>query len=862
MSNPATAAELAAVTTAKTNLQTASTGLAAAKATAQTALDNAQAAATAANEVRDLSAVTTAIATANTATASTAKTLALATIEAAAQGNTATATSPSVADYAAAGVTVDPARLASMNDALNDADVKAINVNSTGSIQTLVNGYNAVLMSADGTAGNAGSSAPLMADYAAIGVNNVSSTASASLLSNWVDGKNTADVNTVPKLQAKADSVKVIMDIAALSSPTAPDSAAYLALKNALANLGITGVNDNNVSAVWLAIRDGADSGNAVDSLSEIQTLVNNANDAPVLVTGTTLAYTENGAAAAINTAITVSDADNATLTKATVKITAGYVTGQDLLSFAANSTTMGNITGNLVGDTMTLTSAGGTATILQWQTALRAVSYSNSSDAPSTAARTVSYVINDGTADSTAVTSTINVTAVNDAPVLQSATYALPNTPRSGSNPVGTVGDTISNIVTPARITDADGAAVPEGIAVTLVDTSRGTLWYSTNNGSNWTEVTATISTSNALLLKSDTRIFFKPTTGSTNTQEIGHALKFVAWDQTTGTEGSYVDISAANATGGTTAFSLLSGLGSNEAWLKQVVTPVVIDVNRDGVLSYNQVVMDVDGDGHLDQTAWAGAQDGVLVWDKLGDAKVHDNSQYAFSQYGAAGSTDLQGLAAGFDTNHDGVFNAADANFGEFKVWQDTNQNGVSDAGEMHSLADAGIASINLISDGVVRTPVDGVTEAGRTTATATDGSRVLMSDAGFAFSALAYSVDTVAGLGAHIDLLGSNMHLDLSSIVALHSNVAAVDLTGTGANSLKLNLSDVLGTAATNGVHTLTLTGDANDTVDLNMNEWTNTGNTVAQGEHTYAVYNASSDAAAQLLIDQHMVLANHG
>ncbi len=35
-----------------------------------------------------------------------------------------------------------------------------------------------------------------------------------------------------------------------------------------------------------------------------------------------------------------------------------------------------------------------------------------------------------------------------------------------------------------------------------------------------------------------------------------------------------------------------------------------------------------------------------------------------------------------------------------------------------------------------------------------------------------------------------------------------------------------------------------------------------NTVTEGDHTYAVYNASSAAAAQLLIDQHMVLASHG
>jgi methionine-rich copper-binding protein CopC len=289
--------------------------------------------------------------------------------------------------------------------------------------------------------------------------------------------------------------------------------------------------------------------------------------------------------------------------------------------------------------------------------------------------------------------------------------------------------------------------------------------------------------------------------------------------------------------------------------------VLPVVIDLNRDGILSYGQVTMDVNGDGHLDTTKWAGAQDGVLVWDKFADGLVHNNSQYAFGQYAttyrtdalghARAATDLEGLADAFDSNHDGVFNAADAQFGEFKVWQDANQNGVSEAGEVRSLADLGIESIKLTSDGVVRTPAEGVNEAGQTTATATDGSSVLVSDAGFAYSALAYSMN-----GDQLSLLGAEMKLDLSSIVATHNDVAAVDLTGTGANSLKLNLSDVLGTAATNGVHKLTLTGDANDSVDLNMNEWANTGTTVTEGNHSYALYYANGSTAAQLLIDQHM------
>ena len=50
---------------------------------------------------------------------------------------------------------------------------------------------------------------------------------------------------------------------------------------------------------------------------------------------------------------------------------------------------------------------------------------------------------------------------------------------------------------------------------------------------------------------------------------------------------------------------------------------------------MRYGHVVMDVNGDGLLDATRRAGAQDGVLVWDKYHDGQVHDHSQYAFAQY-----------------------------------------------------------------------------------------------------------------------------------------------------------------------------------------------------------------------------------
>jgi hypothetical protein len=162
----------------------------------------------------------------------------------------------------------------------------------------------------------------------------------------------------------------------------------------------------------------------------------------------------------------------------------------------------------------------------------------------------------------------------------------------------------------------------------------------------------------------------------------------------------------------------------------------------------------MDVNGDGLLDATKWAGALDGVLIWDKYGDGQVHDHSQYAFAQYDTTSSaqgktaTDLSGLADAFDSNHDGVFDARDAQFADFSVWQDANQNGVSDAGEVKTLADLGLASLNLTSDGVARSPVAGVHEAGQTQFTTTEGTQLLVADVGFEFSSLPIVAAPVAG------------------------------------------------------------------------------------------------------------------
>ena len=368
------------------------------------------------------------------------------------------------------------------------------------------------------------------------------------------------------------------------------------------------------------------------------------------------------------------------------------------------------------------------------------------------------------------------------------------------------------ANQVVGSNFSDADNNAF-NGVVITNAGTTTevstyGNFQYSKDNGSTWINLAAGLTDSTAVYLAKTDLIRFMPISTNTSTFKQDLVMRLVDSTATGLISGSTVDVSGA-LHGGSTAYS------ANTVTIHDNTPPVVIDLNQDGIISYGQVIMDVNGDGVLDVTRWAGVQDGVLVWDKYADGIVHDNSQYAFNQYGAVNSTDLQGLAVGFDSNHDSVLDASDAKFAEFAVWQDANQNGVSDAGEVRSLADVGITSITLSSDGVVRHPVDGVSEAGHTTATMVDGSSVLVADAGFSFSSLAYKVD-----GDRLSLSGENMNLDLSSLLAVHKDVTSIDLSGSGANSVKLTLNDVMDVAESSGLHQLTLIGDADDSVTLNI------------------------------------------
>ena len=125
----------------------------------------------------------------------------------------------------------------------------------------------------------------------------------------------------------------------------------------------------------------------------------------------------------------------------------------------------------------------------------------------------------------------------------------------------------------------------------------------------------------------------------------------------------------------------------------------PIVIDLDGDGVeikpLSRSSTTFDADSDGYKERSAWAGADDGLLVIDLNGDGQVTQSKEIAFSEWTAEQDTDLQALVKVFDSNGDGTFDSRDSRFNEFRIGKDANSNGVADAGEMMMLQEAGIAA-----------------------------------------------------------------------------------------------------------------------------------------------------------------------
>ena len=134
-------------------------------------------------------------------------------------------------------------------------------------------------------------------------------------------------------------------------------------------------------------------------------TTVNVASRATIAA-GATVSFTGGGAAVILDSGLTVTDPGSATLASATVAI-GGFQTG-DTLTVG----TPGGLGSSFSGGTLTLSGSGSLAT---YQTALQSVAYGTSpantdpTAGGSQLSRTISWLVNDGTVTSGAVTSLLN---------------------------------------------------------------------------------------------------------------------------------------------------------------------------------------------------------------------------------------------------------------------------------------------------------------------------------------------------------------------------------------------------------------------------------------------------------------------
>jgi hypothetical protein len=189
--------------------------------------------------------------------------------------------------------------------------------------------------------------------------------------------------------------------------------------------------------------------------------------------------------------------------------------------------------------------------------------------------------IASQGLASAFSTTSATTSIKVQQSPSWSSSTGAnftsiLPGT----SNPAGqSVASVFGNFFQDANPNVTVGIAV-----VGLTGTTNGTWQYSTNQGTSWNPISATISTKTALLFSASDLLRFVPKSGYAGVV----TLTALAWDLSTGTDGDTVNVSLSGSTGGTTAFSattLTAAYAVNTAPSLSTAAVTIPAINETGV-------------------------------------------------------------------------------------------------------------------------------------------------------------------------------------------------------------------------------------------------------------------------------------
>lgn len=141
---------------------------------------------------------------------------------------------------------------------------------------------------------------------------------------------------------------------------------------------------------------------------------------------------------------------------------------------------------------------------------------------------------------------------------------------------------------------------------------------------------------------------------------------------------------------------FAFSASVSSTQGTVQQG-DPIVLDLNGDGISLSNYqkgARFDLLGSGRTQQVAFVQGGDAFLALDRNRDGIINTGKELFGEQNGARnGFEELRK----FDGNRDGVINRNDAVYNDLRLFRD-NGNGITEAGELLTLADAGVDEIQL--------------------------------------------------------------------------------------------------------------------------------------------------------------------
>ena len=138
------------------------------------------------------------------------------------------------------------------------------------------------------------------------------------------------------------------------------------------------------------------------------------------------------------------------------------------------------------------------------------------------------------------------------------------------------------------------------------------------------------------------------------------------------------------------------------------ECTSPIVIDTLGNGfdlTIAEDGVYFDIAGIGRSVRVSWIQRDEAWLTLDRNGNGIIDSGGELfgaATLQPASTGRNGFLALAE-YDKpekggNNDGVIDNQDAVFPMLLLWQDTSHNGISEANELHTLTELGIAKLEL--------------------------------------------------------------------------------------------------------------------------------------------------------------------